>query len=187
MKNLIRFGMVALAFALAATGEARIGGKSQKLMFASEGTFEHDNSTTASLFVSSTRNRGHWEDGEVIILEAAGTIAVDSTPNMVFGVSVGGTLMISSGNVAVTAGKFRVRAVGIVRSLSTSSAVGSIHWTLNVQTDQASDTTTIIVDTSADDLDTRTVRTQEVALSFDWGTAHTDNDLDVDSFTEFSF
>lgn len=194
MKNLIRFGMVALAFALAATGEARNGGHSQKLVFSSEGQFSHDNSTTASLFVASTAERGQWFDGQVIVLEATAVIGTvdDEGATLTIGSSVGASLMISAA-VITHDGFLRIRAVGTVRSVSTSSAAGTILWTLEVYTDAATSGSVAVdkhyfaVDTTADALDTRTVRGQEIALSFDWTAADAANTLDVESFQMYVY
>lgn len=195
MKNLIRFGMVALvALALAATGEARQGGHSQKLVFSGEGQFSHDNSTTASLWVASTVNRGEWFDGQVIVLEGVATIGtVDADgATMTIGASVGGSLMISAA-VIMHDGFLKFRLVGTVRSISTSSAAGTILWTLEAYTDCATSASVAVdkhyfaADTTADALDTRTVRTQEIAVSVDWTAAESANTFDGDSLQMYVY
>ena len=187
-KILAVFGLLALS----ASADARYGSWNEgSLMFSGEGQFSHDNSVTASLYSTSSRNLGRstLADGAVIVIEAAGVIGtVDNDgATMWISPSIGATDMISA-TLICDDGRFYVRAVGVVRSTGSS---GTILWSVQVWHDAnvAANTNAAAMYSQATSSTANTVdwtfsgRTgQEVGLNFDWAAADSANTLDVEIF-----
>jgi len=191
MKKILIGMVVALAvLAMSVPVDARTGGYSQKLCYALESVTDYNTSTTATAIKGFTIKKNSFFDGQVIVMEAIGTIGVTSTPNLTIDVLCGATAMITSSTQAVTAGYIKIRAVGVVRSIDSVSAgtrtAGTILWSLEVIADQSADVVELFVDETADNLETD-IPDQDVTFQFTWSASSSSNTLKVEQFEIWSW
>ena len=126
--------------------------------------------TATNLYTAHTIPGGTLNVGDVIVQECRVGYGVTGTPDITLNAVVNGTAVLSSGALTTAAaGQFMAQLIGVVRAIGAS---GSILWEWVVQSND-SGLNAVVVDTTADSVDTNADIT--LATSLTWSAASASN------------
>lgn len=178
MKKLTILAVALAALGLGTSAQARTGGWTGHVLYALESSSNYNTSATKIEVKGYTFPKNSLYDGQVIVMEAAGTAAVNASDTMTIDVDMGATAMITSGALVPFAGPWRIVAIGQVRSVDSVSSgtrtAGTILWSLYVFMDGSTDVNRTFCDTTADAIQTN-IPSQDLTFGYTWSASSSAN------------